>query len=116
MTLPLSDHVFKRDGHGRVLVAVFRISLAGDEEDGFKEKVSFEVPVSSRVSSRLVVEEAKKMELLELGSAIADNGVGLVLCQKRVHHSLRDYLEEKVCIMLVIKIYLLLVIKGSYKF
>ncbi|XP_019852045.1 PREDICTED: McKusick-Kaufman/Bardet-Biedl syndromes putative chaperonin-like [Amphimedon queenslandica] len=95
MTLSLAHHDFRRDKNGHISVAVFKISLAGDEDDGFKNKTSFEASISSQVSASRMIADAKKEELLELGATLFNSGVGLVLCQKCVHHSLREYLEGK---------------------
>ena len=96
MTLSLAHHDFRHDKNGHILVAVFKVSLAGDEDDGFKNDTLFEATVSAQFPVSTMIAGAKKAELLELGMALFNSGVGLVLCQKCVHHSLREYLEGKV--------------------
>lgn len=93
--LTIDNHTFKRNKESsHIVTAVYNISLAGDEGDGFSEMVTMETTVS--ISCGVLVREARREEVLKFGATLVEEQVGLVLCQKCVHPSLREYLEQNV--------------------
>lgn len=91
MNLDISKHCFIKNFQGHIPIAVFNVSLAGDQEDGFSEKLALE-----SLSSRLLQQEATHQQLLNLGRTLIESNIGMLLCQKCVHSSLRDLLEKHV--------------------
>lgn len=91
--LLLSDHCFKRNSQGLIITAVYDISLAGDQEDGYTNVIVME---SSDVPTKVLQEEASYEQLLTLGTALIKRNIGLVICQKCVHPHLRKLLEKEV--------------------
>lgn len=93
MELCLSEHCFKHNSQGLIITAVYDISLAGDQEDGYTNVIVME---SSNVSTKVLQEEASCEQLLILGAALIKRNIGVVICQKCVHPCLRKLLEKEV--------------------
>jgi McKusick-Kaufman syndrome protein len=87
--LPLT--FFNKKGH--IITAVFNISLAGDQPDGFIDKISIEA--SSLCDSSALQGEVIYQELMDVGRSLIERNVEVVLCQKCVHPSLRNVLEHQ---------------------
>ena len=100
MSLDVSEHHLIRDPHGHIVVAVFNISLAGDQEDGFSEKLTLDT------LSQCLQKEASHQELISLGQYLIANNIGILLCQKCVHSVLRNVLEKHVSTILALDLLL----------
>ena len=77
---------------GNILTAVFNISLAGDQEDGFNSQ--FEAPALKSVKNLEM--QASNEQLMKLGRSLVQHKVALVICQKCVYPQLRSMLEANV--------------------
>ena len=83
----------RRDVQGLIRTMLFSSSLAGDDEGG----VGFgRMEVWLEEVGSVSMEEEAREALLCAGHALVQRGVGLLICQKCIHPSLKDYLIEKV--------------------
>ncbi|KAG8124412.1 hypothetical protein E2320_019702 [Naja naja] len=81
LTLP-----FKRTASGQIKVAVFGMSMSGDLSHAGEGAIVIHHGIS--------LEAEVLDQLLSLGREVITDGVGLVLCQKVIHPTLKQYLKE----------------------
>ncbi|KAJ7398883.1 McKusick-Kaufman/Bardet-Biedl syndromes putative chaperonin [Pitangus sulphuratus] len=77
----------KRTGSGTIKIAVFCVSMSGD---GFSPEEGT-IAVHHGVS----LEMSELNQLLHVGKQLVNDEVGLVVCQKVIHPSLKQFLKEK---------------------
>ncbi|NXF93833.1 TCPB protein, partial [Eubucco bourcierii] len=76
----------KRTCSNMIKVALFCVSLSGDCFDPKEGTVAVHHGIS--------LEMSELNQLLNLGKQLVNDGVGLVVCQKVIHPSLKQYLKE----------------------
>ncbi|KFQ17275.1 PREDICTED: mcKusick-Kaufman/Bardet-Biedl syndromes putative chaperonin [Merops nubicus] len=77
----------KRTHSGMIKVALFCVSMSGDSFSSEEGTVTVHHGVS--------LEMSELNQLLSVGKQLVDDEVGLVVCQKVIHPSLKQYLKEK---------------------
>ncbi|NXX51821.1 TCPB protein, partial [Tricholaema leucomelas] len=87
LEIPLAKQLaIKRTCSNMIKVALFCVSLSGDcfnPEEG-----------TVAVHHGISLEMSELNQLLNLGKQLVNDGVGLVVCQKVIHPSLKQYLKE----------------------
>ncbi|XP_014674078.1 PREDICTED: McKusick-Kaufman/Bardet-Biedl syndromes putative chaperonin-like [Priapulus caudatus] len=78
---------WKLTPEGRIKVAVFSTSLAGDSDQFYS--------VEYKLGRNLSKEQVVVAHIKELMDRLIDDGIGLVSCQKVIHISVKEYLEER---------------------
>uniref|UniRef100_A0A2D4LP53 McKusick-Kaufman/Bardet-Biedl syndromes chaperonin n=1 Tax=Micrurus spixii TaxID=129469 RepID=A0A2D4LP53_9SAUR len=81
LTLP-----FKRTASGQIKVALFDMSMSGDLSHAGEGAIVIHHGIS--------LEAEVLDQLLSLGREVITDGVGLVICQKVIHPTLKQYLKE----------------------
>ncbi|ETE71072.1 McKusick-Kaufman/Bardet-Biedl syndromes putative chaperonin [Ophiophagus hannah] len=81
LTLP-----FKRTASGQIKVALFGMSMSGDLSHAGEGAIVIHHGIS--------LEAEVLDQLLSLGREVITDGVGLVICQKVIHPTLKQYLKE----------------------
>ncbi|NXG08310.1 TCPQ protein, partial [Sakesphorus luctuosus] len=76
----------KRTGSNMIKIALFCVSMSGD---GFNPEEG-----TIAVHHGISLEMAEVNQLLSVGKQLVDDEVGLVVCQKVIHPSLKQYLKE----------------------
>ncbi|NXR14971.1 TCPB protein, partial [Semnornis frantzii] len=85
--IPLANQLaIKRTSSNMIKVALFCVSLSGDCFDPEEGTIAVHHGIS--------LEMSELNQLLNLGKQLVNDGVGLVVCQKVIHPSLKQYLKE----------------------
>ncbi|XP_070588746.1 molecular chaperone MKKS isoform X2 [Erythrolamprus reginae] len=77
---------FKRTASGQIKVALFGMSMSGDLSHAGEGAMVIHHGIS--------LEAEVLDQLLSVGKAVITDGVGLVICQKVIHPTLKQYLKE----------------------
>lgn len=87
LEIPLAKQLaVKRTCSNMIKVALFCVSLSGDCFNAEEGTVTVHHGIS--------LEMSELNQLLNLGKQLVNDGVGLVVCQKVIHPSLKQYLKE----------------------
>ncbi|XP_027549205.1 McKusick-Kaufman/Bardet-Biedl syndromes putative chaperonin isoform X3 [Neopelma chrysocephalum] len=76
----------KRTGSNMIKIALFCVSMSGDSFSPEEGTIA--------VCHGISLEMSELNQLLNVGKQLVNDGVGLVVCQKVIHPSLKQYLKE----------------------
>ncbi|XP_032538216.1 McKusick-Kaufman/Bardet-Biedl syndromes putative chaperonin isoform X2 [Chiroxiphia lanceolata] len=76
----------KRTGSNMIKIALFCVSMSGDSFSPEEGTIAVRHGIS--------LEMSELNQLLNVGKQLVNDGVGLVVCQKVIHPSLKQYLKE----------------------
>ena len=75
-------------------VALYNVSMAGDTDEWFSDKVKIEMVGSGHNAN---IESAVLRQMLKVADWLLATEVEVVACQKCVHPVLKQYFRDKVC-------------------